>query len=181
MNGLVWGSPDGSASNVLTRLTRSVSPGRTRRVGPGNGALVDGDGCRLTSERQRHHARREDRVQQTVPAGADLGLNELLRRGGSADVEPGQEHAPARRADGGNPGAGSQGHETPAPDHVAGHAAHDRWHLMASAWMDVAIGPLGCFLSHLVVRPGQALGAACIDAQSGIGLGMTITVPSMPG
>ena len=120
MNGLFWGSPGGSASKELTKLTRSRSPRANPEVGTGEGALVDGDGCRLTSEWQRHHARREGRAQQTVAAGADLRLDELLSRGGSADVEPGQEQAPTRGADGGNPSAGSQCHETPAPDHWLG-------------------------------------------------------------
>ena len=120
MNGLVWGSPDGSASKRVDQVDPQGVTRAHPEGGTGEGALVDGDGCRLTSERQRHHARREGRVKQTVPAGADLGLNELLSRRGSADVEPGQEQAPPRRADGGNPGAGSQGHETPAPDHWLG-------------------------------------------------------------
>ena len=34
-NGLSAGSPAGSASRLLTRLTRRVSPGRMRSVGPG--------------------------------------------------------------------------------------------------------------------------------------------------
>ena len=84
----------------------------------GEGALVDGHDRRPSRHRHRHHTRLESGVEQAVAAGADLGLDQLLARGGAAEVEPGQDQAPARHADGGDPGAGRQLHEVPPSDHV---------------------------------------------------------------
>ena len=99
-----------------------IDPQRVARANaecrPGGGALIDVHDRRLTGDRHRLDAAGEGGVEQTVAAGADLRLDELLGRGGAAEVEPGQDQSPAGNAHGGHPGPGRELHETPPPDHV---------------------------------------------------------------
>jgi hypothetical protein len=160
----------------------------------GDGALVGPHDRRPPRHRHLHHARREGGVEQAVAAGADLGLGQRFALRGAAGVDPGQDQAPARHADGGDPGAGRQLEEVPAADRRPGVGAAS-----GSAWC-VRDERMGLVVHRMFpsgvarARAGTALdpsrnsgarqrrrGRHHQPRHSAIGGGTTTTVPPMPG
>ncbi len=122
----------------------------------------------------------EGGVEQTVAAGADLRLDELLGRGGPAEVDPGEDQSPAGNAHGGHPGPGRELHETPPPDHVLpllGLPGAIR--MRRNDWM-WRTGPWHCLLC-LVRSRAQGWDAERIGGQNARGFGRTTTTPIMSG